>query len=485
MGVLNEILSAIKNISLFSEITEWKETDKDLFIKYQCNTTDAKTLFTSNWLDLHMQEQHYIITLRHNGHMITYTNYRSMAPFLDDGISSEIDLIFDKNIIDRGKNVLIYFSMKSFLDKLKQKELDFFNVDHMKKFVFLPISNSVDNGLLKLVPLESFDEEEFNIPLDEPVLEQATTVLNLYTDMHSDDNSPLPLTFAFNKVEHPDLQDTLNFIVVYLTTKFLANKYHDKKFTFKGYQRIELLLDDFFKPEHYQDFLQLFKFTYDEHKYDDKIEIVRNVITLYLSDLDDLQKFDSVLPKIRGTIEANFSAYIQKQIKEFFDQRKEVVKEAYNASVEAKSEADKIINSINQSLLGLITASLLGVLAYSKGDKFLFILALSFHIVYFIISYFVNMSNFRSKESDIEHNFNLYVEQFSVLKEDELSTIKQNYLTSALKKLSNRLSLYTGVTIIIVMIMLAAIGIGYDFIKKSQPTDNVNNTKISQEHKMK
>lgn len=363
--------------------------------------------------------------------------------------------------------------MSPFIEKLKENNYDFFQVNKYQKFIFLPIKHNYSNGIISLCTIQTFNEgENYLREIEKKLLNRLTMTREIFKDYYSFEKFPLPSIFKFDDVKETDIANVLNYNLVILTCKYIANKESDNTLIFKGFQNIELKIGNFFSPENASDFSFLFDLIADKEKFVDKVEITRNVFSLYLSDNDSIEKLDSIIKKVRGTIEDHFQAYIQKQIKDFFDQRKDLVKEAYSVAIEAKDVADKIINNINLMLIGLVTASLTGVFAFSKGDKFIFLLALVFHTMYFVINFIINIFHHKDKKYDIENSFDNYVAQFTILKEKEVEKIKNTYLMPAIKRLKNTLRWYIIISLILIILMSIVTYIGFQ-----------NNEKMYQQEK--
>lgn len=66
----------------------------------------------------------------------------------------------------------------------------------------------------------------------------------------------------------------------------------------KGSKNIEISLSQIFNASNARSIYNIYKFSYEEKHYSDKIEISRNVITIYLNPSEDVEKLNELAPTI-------------------------------------------------------------------------------------------------------------------------------------------------------------------------------------------
>lgn len=457
MSYIDSFLTIIKELRTISTELEFEEDKDTVKVTFSSKMGDFISFAKKDWVQEGVGTGQYHIMIKYEERAVLYKDLFTKK-FQDDVDAFLIIRLNKKEKIYNGKeSILVYFNLGSFLDLLKKQDFDFFMETNLQKFIFLPINNHYFNGIINIRPLTDYNESEsYSTRVHDDLFTRLETIKEIYHDYGSGIKLPTPLSLRFKDIKEKDMFNLFKYSEIIITCKYLANKCYEEKLIFKGYQSIELNKGEYFIPTNTRYFSRLFDFVFDQDKYVDKVEIARNVFSLYLSDDESLQDLDASMHKIQSTIEDHFTSYIQDKIKKFFDQRKDLVKEAYSAANEAKETSDKIIANINLLVLGLVTASLTGVFAYSKGDKFIFLLALIFHTLYFAISFTVNIINLRGKRPQIKKSFDDYVDQFSVLKSKEVEKIKSTYLEPALKRLSTSLGWYTGISIFLIVIMLVA-----------------------------
>jgi hypothetical protein len=232
-------------------------------------------------------------------------------------------------------------------------------------------------------------------------------------------------------------------------------------------------MSGFFEVKNIKRIYSLFELIYDDKRYMDKIEIVRHVFTLYLNDGDTIEELDKRFPKILKTVENNFQSYIQEKIEKFFNQRKDLEKEAREAAKEAKSSTDKITQQINVLMLTLITATFTSIFAYSKSGLVIFYLAILFHALYIFLALLINWFGYHNRSNEISVSFDNYSSNFSVLSSDKNTEIKEMYINKPIKKLRNIFCLYKfiSVSLIILLIIVALFVRDYDQHKKNEKSE--------------
>lgn len=139
----------------------------------------------------------------------------------------------------------------------------------------------------------------------------------IFKDYYSFEKFPLPSIFKFDDVKETDIANVLNYNLVILTCKYIANKESDNTLIFKGFQNIELKIGNFFSPENASDFSFLFDLIADKEKFVDKVEITRNVFSLYLSDNDSIEKLDSIIKKYVVLLKTIFRHTYKSKLKIF------------------------------------------------------------------------------------------------------------------------------------------------------------------------
>ncbi|WP_154988876.1 hypothetical protein [Priestia megaterium] len=447
-----KIFEELKNLTSNYKI---EETEENIKVTFSAKMNEFISFAQNSWVIKDVDTKCYHIFVKYQDRTVSFKDL-SIKTF-DIEIPSTLTVRFNKKekIYKDNNNIMLYFDLDSFIKLLKDRVYNFFVEDTHEKFLFIPINNYYFNGNLHISPLKDYDNSKnYHVKAKETNINKIEAIKTISYNHGFIEDFPTPLVFRFNEIQEEELSHVFHYAQVFTICNYLANRVDSDKLIFKGYQSIELKINEYFIPKNPRSFSRLFDFVFDEDKYTDKVEITRNVLSLYLSDHSTLQNLDELMHKVRITIEDHFGAYIQDKIKKFFDQRKDLVKEAYSSATEAKETSDKIIASINLLILGLVTASLTAIFAYSKGDRLIFLLALIFHTLYFLISFIVNFINLKGKGDIIEKSFQDYVDEFSILKEQEVKKIKSTYLKPAIKRLRSSFKWYIGISIFLIIVMV-------------------------------
>ncbi|MFA2692928.1 hypothetical protein [Bacillus mycoides] len=474
--------SCITELEKVSKKEVYDETDESITVTFSGKFGDFQTFTGSFWEHNHTIDEHIKIRVSYDERLLSPNQINSKKSY-DVNKKVTLDLKFPKqeSLYANNKDMLVFINLDSFINFLTENKLvDFLKGLNNKKTIFLPIDEIADNEIVNLYPLKSIDTlAEINTVIPDNIKEKLTESSSLYFKYMNKSHHDFianPYIFHFSKISNIELKNAIDYTLFVSAMHFISNSSFNEQFIIKGYKNVEIKNQDAFTVKNASDLFNIFEFVYDKDKFVDKAEITRNIFSLYLNDEDNLSIVDVQLPKIRDTINTHFKTYIQKEIKEFFDQRKDLEKEAYNAAIEAKGETDKVVQSINLLLLGLITAALTGVFAYSKGEKFIFLLALSFHIIYILLTFFINNRNFSYKEADILASLEGYIKQFSVLTIEETTKIKETYINPAFKRLNDALNWYKRLVYILIGILICVTFIGYYFLytspEKPQQKDN-------------
>ncbi|MFB9280099.1 hypothetical protein [Cohnella cellulosilytica] len=356
------------------------------------------------------------------------------------------------------ENVFIFFTLDSFIKSFDTVNFNFFKRINEQKtvVVHIPIDTESNNEYLLLKPLESFTIHNAS-DLSDPIKEEGARLIKIREETSRLLTAvPIPHFFYFQNIDE-ELKMWHESNLFYSSFLHLSNKIVDRKITIRGHKNTEIELENNFFPVNASILYSIFKFSYEEKHYSDKIEISRNILTLYLNSNETVKKIDELLPKIYKTITSHFSAYIKDSIKKFFSERKDVIKEAHKFASDLRGEADKLQTYINTSLIGIITAVFSGALGLSRGERWFLLVAFAFHCIYFAISYFINGNYVRKKSDDIIKLYDDYTAEFVVLDDNDVADIKKTYIEPSMEGIEHYLRRYRNITIWLVTFMLVLI----------------------------
>ncbi|WP_270619781.1 hypothetical protein [Paenibacillus macerans] len=395
-------------------------------------------------------------------------DYSSFLRLFEIGIlENELELklaINKKEYFSLSENVFLFFRLDSFLENCDVFKEDFLRLVNMSKKVifYLPTEKHYSSNFLDIIPLNecSFQGAENQ---NAKIIHECTRVKNIHNENSNSELSIVPDFFSIGKIEGSLKswfdKNLFNSSLVFLSNKLIKED-QNFKVIIKGHKNIEIKFTPNHKVENAATLYKIYKFSIEEKHHNDKIEITRNIFTIYLETIDSTDNLDKMLLKIEKTISSHFSAYIQDSIKKFFNDRKDVIKEAHKHASDLKSETDKLLSYINTSLIGVITAIFSGAIGLSKGERWFLIVAFVLHLLLFLISYIFNRGFVEKRVDDILQLYKRYTANFVILANDELDEIESMYLTPAAKNIEFYLKLYKRVILCLIIFMVLLIYLG-------------------------
>ncbi|NRF89827.1 hypothetical protein HQN89_02080 [Paenibacillus frigoriresistens] len=458
----------IEIVNRFSESTLPRVSEETLElykITFQAPYETIRTLiedyksaaFDNSLVSLTFQDQ--------SQHML-YDNFIRVAPLLykgkDDHLISIEMTINKKKAFGLTLNEFVFIEMDSFKSN--------FNFNNEKLYskiikqelvrVYLPIDVEIRNEYLLLNPLLTSNNRT-NFDLSKEAAAEFERILKIRDDScRLSSDMFIPELFLINGPDN-DLKLWFDKNLLGISLCHIGNKLmEDNIVVLRGSKNIEIDLCDDFIANNAKCIYDIFKFSYEEKHNTDKIEISRNVITIYLNTSEGAKKLNELAPTIEKTIRSHFAAYIDNSIKKFFNDRKDVIKEAHKFASDIKGGSDKLMTYINASLIGIVTAIFAGSLGLSKGERWFLLLAFGLHVIAFLGTYLANSKFVRKRLEDIEKIYDEYTSKFVVLAEEELEDIKRIYIEPSIKNVKGYLKTYRRVTIGVTIFMIILIGIG-------------------------
>lgn len=223
--------------------------------------------------------------------------------------------------------------------------------------------------------------------------------------------------------------DFLNYNFYLRFLEFVSEKDANDEFLIRGEKSVHIKK----KYTHNFDnnlFLEkILNFLISENKFTEKYLIIKNVLTLYLSDYDDINQFDKKLQRVWKTINHYYNHYLESDIKDFFKTKDQLLKEAMNLSKVVYEQTDKINTSIIASLFSfliLFATSLIKSLS-EITEQYLLFLSIAY-LVFSIIFYLLLSSSSHSRYQLSKKQFEYFMEEVAVLQNSEIVKIKRTYI---------------------------------------------------------
>ncbi|MEV2353389.1 hypothetical protein ABNF72_17120 [Paenibacillus larvae] len=369
---------------------------------------------------------------------LDFNAFKQNDRFMNTDAQLELKLTINKRVkLCLSENTFVFFKNQYFFKHFNVLNSELFRSINVEKEIIthLPIEKPYSNSYLKLIPIGLNAITSAN-KLSEKTKEEFDLIRKIHDEVaRGGDRHPLPNYYKIDGLTG-SFKSWFDQNLFHASLLYIANKMSEYgKIVIRGHKTTEISPSQELSVQNALAIFNIYRFCYEEKHYNDKIEIARNIFTIYLNSTDSAAKIDELLPKIEKTISNHFSAYIQDSIKKFFNDRKDVVKEAHKFGSDLKKESDKLLTYINTSLIGIITAIFSASLGLSKGERWYLIIALIFHALLFIFSYLFNRSYIEKRKNEITRLYGKYTSKFVVLAEDDLEDIKKIYIDPGVKML--------------------------------------------------
>lgn len=468
----------------FAKISLEEQFDT-LFVTYKGKAKDVIPFFAKEVNQLLLKEMGISFKFVIDGASTFYDEgFIQTSPY----IQFEQEVVFTVSVNKQvsfplNNNELLFFDMEAFLSHFKMDNEKFIKtlkaVDYEKTIhIYLPIDQLFQNHFVKVIPISDFGNYQIKL-LEDKQLQEITHIKDTREELTRVESwFPLPQIFSI-ETNQERMNKQFHQNLFFVSLMHIANKYKEYVFTIRGQKNLELIYDSTFTPKNASIIYSIYKFSFGEEQTQDKLEITRNIITIYLHQ-ETISQLDEQLDKMKQTIERHFSMYVQDKIKKFFDDTKDAIDLAHKYALEAREAADKITTNISTSILALITAVFSGIVIMARGNFLFLVVALGLHILYFVLSYSFNRHFAVKKKKDIHYIYDLTSENFSNIAPDEKEEIKEKYVTPAIQSIETNLKKYTWLTVGLSLFMLALIAGTYftqDLFSNliNQPEQNVPN----------
>jgi hypothetical protein len=414
---------------------------------------------------------------------LLYDDFLSLSPLLYSQKPNAIltvELKVNKDIaFGLSANEFIFFEMEWFnaLFHFHNEQIfERINKNEVVK-IYLPIQTELKNEYLHLLPHLHHHLGDLN--LDDEALNHIVRILKIRDECCGIYACcTVPEMFLMNNVTDPELKSWFDKNLFGISLCYIGNKMTEPNgVVIRGNKNIEIDLSTDFVLENAKSIYNIYKFSYEEKHQSDKIEIARNVITIYLNTAENASKLNELAPTIEKTIKSHFTAYVQDTIKKFFNDRKDVIKEAHKFASDIKGEADKLMTYINASFLGIVTAFFAGSLGLSKGERWYLLLAFGLHAIAFLLTFLFNQIFVKKKLNDIVRIYDEYTNKFVFLASEELAEIKKIYIVHSVENVNKYLRTYMWVTISLIIFMIVLIWLGVNlpesYFNENSPPKNI------------
>ena len=242
-------------------------------------------------------------------------------------------------------------------------------------------------------------------------------------------------------------------------------------YSIKGHHNLEVRLDTEIININTQLITEILDFTLDNERHYDKLLILRNVLTTYLTNFSNKTQINQQLENIKATSQHHFELYIQNEIKIFIEQKNQVLNETLTLAKQVSTLTNEVTTNLRTVLLTLfagIIASIIPQISENVSNKLITIFLLLSYIIYLIVNLF-NIKFIRNQlNNSIENfkNYTIYITSQS-LQGLDFATLKEQFINKEEENF-NKVVLLSKLCVIILLIIcsISLIYMSKDYIFK-------------------
>ena len=319
--------------------------------------------------------------------------------------------------ITNFENFYFFKDYKSFFKAINDLEIK----NEKRKLVILILTKEkrFNSKFLCIIDVNHIDQS-LNDVIKEIEYEKYQILNSLYKDRVLKNYLHYPITWIaeeFGEIDDVDyhfhVQVLKTFFSVISNTVLPKNQY-----VIRGYKTIYFSIDSGheFSAKSCNIIEELMVFLIDEKRNHDKLLLLRNTMSLYLSSDEGVAGLERNIDEIKKNVEFNFNAYIQNKVELFLDQKNKLLQEYISTTKKIEELTSNLISQIRAvsvSLLGTIFLSLLGDI--KKADtKVMVNLVLVSYIFYLTINWFLIFRQKKQKDN-LLNNLEEYTTEIGTL----------------------------------------------------------------------
>ena len=363
---------------------------------------------------------------------------------------------------DNLKNTYIFYSLDNFVTNIN-KDVNLNNDYYVKAYIIENNLTRISNDFLSILPLKEIESHCIN-ELPGPVTESFKSMKVVFEDSNKIQNiTSLPKFWYITS--HEGLLHCFDNQFLLKTLYLISNKADMKNNTFviKGHYSLKLKLNDVVtKKIDRAKWIELLDFVIDEDakRHSERLLILRNVLTNYLSNSSTLDEIDSKISPIAATAWHHFELYLQNEIKIFMDQKNNLLQEAISVT-DKINERNIKVNEFSQKnlilIFGLIITNFLPFSPKNELNPYLFY----FSILTTLIIICLNLQTLNASKKQLQNSitkFEFYVENISSknLKGLNVEDLKNNFIQEDELIIKN--SLVTHLCIFYLLLVIIILG---------------------------
>ncbi len=277
-----------------------------------------------------------------------------------------------------------------------------------------------------------------------------------------------PDDFQFNDISNKKINMLLEKLKIVYSLISIFNfsliKENYLELTLNGYKSIQFLID--FRDMDYQNMIiyyDIYKWVYSKENISDKIELTRNIISLYLNNSKSIILDSGVLEAIKS----NYNIYLKDSVEKYFDVKskavEDILKMADDISDASKHIADSIMNNLKAMGTFIITVIIMNSLSDKKLQniftKDITGISIGLCLISLVYLWYTIKDTYNKRKEIITKYYRLKLSYNDILVKKDIDIIfkKDRLIKKDIKKLDNKIQYYTTIWISIIFIFISII----------------------------
>ncbi|WP_433595161.1 hypothetical protein [Lysinibacillus xylanilyticus] len=320
-----------------------------------------------------------------------------------------------------------------------------------------------ENDYLVIADIKKIENQESIIINN---IDKFNLVKSLYDIKEIKNLNEIPYFYHFentNEILNP-LKDLAIESFFYLISN--KKRLDTNVYSIKGHHHLELKLDTEIININTQLITEILDFTLDNERHYDKLLILRNVLTTYLTNFSNKTHINQQLENIKATSQHHFELYIQNEIKIFIEQKNQVLNETLTLAKQVTTLTNDVTTNLRTVLLTLfagIIASIFPQISANVSNKLITICLLISYIIYLVVNLF-NLKFIKNQlfnSIDNFKNYTIYISSQSLHGLD-FATLKEQFI----KKEENNFNSVVTLSKVCIIILLIICSISLLIISK-------------------
>lgn len=381
----------------------------------------------------------------------------SVNIYIQKRVKDYILSIYDISEINKYLNKLKLSEIINNLYKLKSKNIYYLQVQNIETLFiqsdFLCFIGKNDNA--------SGIREQHNYTV---ARKEVCNLLNSYIY----DFEPQNFDFKIDKNYSWDFIDVFKKLKIVYSLIFIFNISQISEnildITLNGYKSVKftIVFDDI-DIEKLDVFNKIFEWVYEDNKIEEKIELARNVISLYLNNSEGLYVENGII----DAIQSNYKIYLKDNVEKYFSVKSKAVEEILDMTDSISSASNNVAEGIisNLKVIGtfIITVIVMNSLSDKKLDNIFTNdikgLSIALSVMSFIYLWYTVKDTHKKRKDIMIKYCRLKLSYNDILVSKDIERIFKNdrFIRKDFKRLDDKIKIYTKVWILSIIVFIVTV----------------------------